>query len=834
MEIKILKLLTLFLFLVLFQTIHAQRNNLMGEWEVYENGKSIKALTINNMDRGIYIDSLLLEGTDDALPTKGLCGAYYWDGAYYLQVIRKNRLYTSNDSYMVFELAKGGKLEFKKKKLSLSETMNSARTNVKHLIGEWGFKIGGQTKSVSIMAGAANDILMYDGTELYDLNQTQKSFPETYEGYERANQEFISFVITSNDEMTITLGGNDLKATRIGATIAKTTTGTSGANNNVTSGVNAKNAAGNTALHEAAKSGDNTKLKELIDYGADVNLRNNSGKTALDIAVNSGKGETVGFLLQNGANVENTHVDISIQKKKKNILKKLLNNGGNKQQALRKVVDKGDFELFTFLFTSYPGLRASDEMFQKSMTKGNYAMAEMMLSKGVDKNKALQISMDAGNTDMVYSCLTAGASANKAMEYGIKKKDKELVGTAIQEFKADASKGLLQAVTNKDKEMTALLLDNNADANKGLKKAVEDNNIEITNLLLNKGANPNSEILFAAQAGFEEIVKSMLAKKADPNIGSKNAGKITKNSIAEAFMSAGADPNPFLVVACKRSESTLLETSLLAGANPQAGLEIVVANKNTGLVKMLLDNGADGTAPQYIQKSCGNGDEATTALLLGAGANPNDGIAAAVKGNSPIIVDKLIQSGADGSGNSLIAASVKFNSTQLTSLLLNAGADANAGIEPAIATNADKVVSLLIQSGADAMKPKYLVTAVNNKFTKTAEVLITNGLDVKAVKDESKGFALIHIAALNNDAPTTRLLIGKGADVNAKTTTTHDSALHLVGSVSKKKRGLEVADLLIQAGADVNAKNNKGTLVFKATKSKKVRKLLKSNNAQTK
>ena len=49
--------------------------------------------------------------------------------------------------------------------------------------------------------------------------------------------------------------------------------------------VNLKDRLGNTALHRAVCSGDNSaKVRLLLDYGADKAIRNNAGPTALDNA----------------------------------------------------------------------------------------------------------------------------------------------------------------------------------------------------------------------------------------------------------------------------------------------------------------------------------------------------------------------------------------------------------------------------------------------------------------------------------------------------------------------------------------------------------------------
>lgn len=58
------------------------------------------------------------------------------------------------------------------------------------------------------------------------------------------------------------------------------------------------------ALFDAAKSGNKTKVSELIDAGADVNAISKRGRTALKYAVESGLMKIVEMLIEYGADVK--------------------------------------------------------------------------------------------------------------------------------------------------------------------------------------------------------------------------------------------------------------------------------------------------------------------------------------------------------------------------------------------------------------------------------------------------------------------------------------------------------------------------------------------------
>ena len=68
--------------------------------------------------------------------------------------------------------------------------------------------------------------------------------------------------------------------------------------------VDARNKDGDTALIRfAAYQGEVDRLRQLLDWGADINARNNKGVTALTNAISGGRVENVDLLLERGADV---------------------------------------------------------------------------------------------------------------------------------------------------------------------------------------------------------------------------------------------------------------------------------------------------------------------------------------------------------------------------------------------------------------------------------------------------------------------------------------------------------------------------------------------------
>lgn len=104
--------------------------------------------------------------------------------------------------------------------------------------------------------------------------------------------------------------------------------------------LNIKDDQGFTALMRAAGFGDASKVKELIDCGADIDIQDDDGWTALMQAANERQLSTLGILLKAGANVSikdcfgKTAMDYAIDKKRTKVVEALTNVGNKKKIQL--------------------------------------------------------------------------------------------------------------------------------------------------------------------------------------------------------------------------------------------------------------------------------------------------------------------------------------------------------------------------------------------------------------------------------------------------------------------------------------------------------------------
>ena len=122
-----------------------------------------------------------------------------------------------------------------------------------------------------------------------------------------------------------------------------------------------------------------------------------------------------------------------------------------------------------------------------------------------------------------------------------------------------------------------------------------------------------------------------------------------------------------------------------------------------------------------------------------------------------------------------------------------------------------------------------LIQALKGKNEKGALVLIGKGADVNAT-DEEYGASALHWAILNGYKEIAELLIEKGANINAKT---KNGATPVYTAASSGQR--EILEILIARGADVNVKDEKGVSALKVASSKgykAVVELLKAKGAK--
>ena len=324
------------------------------------------------------------------------------------------------------------------------------------------------------------------------------------------------------------------------------------------------------------------------------------------------------------------------------------------------------------------------------------------------------------------------------------------------------------------------------------KAKMEDKMINETKRVLNK------KLLKAARSGDIEQVKKCIERGAnieanDPNYGEAkdhhaygktalmHAAEKGHLSIAKLLIERGANVN---------AKNTSYGGTALAGAAFMGHIKIV---------KLLIDNGADFRDHDTLVDAVKQGHMETVKLLIEKGADVN------AKGRS---------------GCALYWAAFEdhfMDNIEMVKFLIEHGADVNAKREscnetPLHCVARIELAKLLIEKGADVNAIDSdgctaLMNAAARGDKEMVDLLIANKADVKINVTSKEGTVLMYAAdTRKDDAADARryeimkLLIEKGADVNAKK---DDGTTALMCAAWRGKK--EIVKLLIEKGADVNA-----------------------------
>jgi ankyrin repeat protein len=306
--------------------------------------------------------------------------------------------------------------------------------------------------------------------------------------------------------------------------------------------------------------------------------------------------------------------------------------------------------------------------------------------------------------------------------------------------------------------------------------------------------------------------------------------------------------------------------------NGETPLALALLKKRNVIAKLLLEKGAsiDLAAAKAVQ----GGNEAVIRMLLTRGvsveARDNQGrtlLTLAVLENREPIVKLLLESGADVEAPdtmALLAYAVFKEQTAIVKLLLEICADAEVKamcdsidkkddaiklllekgasipllkaigsttslkgrLETAIRSKEENVVRLLLFMGADVEERGWdnmtplLYAALHSSWT-IVKILVEAGADMKARAED--GRTVLHYAACWGDVELVQFLFDNGAlELLDVTDDWGDTPLHDAARINN----LPVAQTLVERGARVNAKNEKGKTPYQSARCPEVAKYL--------
>ena len=555
-------------------------------------------------------------------------------------------------------------------------------------------------------------------------------------------------------------------------------------------------------LHEAARAGDVEMLKRCLGEGADINAIVYLEGTPLYQAAKAGQREAVEVLLASGADISRGQI------------------GG--RTPLHEAAHKGHADIVRILLAHGADPNAvdpsGDTPVQYAQIAGHANVLAAFEMAGVNvvastetASTALWIAADSGSKDRCTQALRMGADVNASDDQG---------RTALH-----------RATMNGHLAIVEQLLVSNAR----------------TDIPDNTGRTP---LMWAVAEGNQSVVSALLAHGADVNY------------------QAGARYTP-LHVAVMRGFRDIAQLLLTSGAEINAReikgltpLHKAAECGNPGMAELLLSAGAypdvkdkDGDAPLYVAAYCGHTDVLNVLLSQGVNVNAANSqgttaLHAAAKQGHSAVVAQLLASGADvrakgSGGRTALHEAASGWETAVISQLLDGNADVNAPdnerrtpLHWAAKRGSADIVRVLLAHGANAklVDNNGCAPIRNAAARNTQEVvrLLSDVMDNPRVFEQSllfgaaergdlafvakglsqernielrdeAGATLLHCSATGGHVDVAELLLNAGADVNA-VKRNGATALHLAAAHGHK----DMVRLLLSRGADIASRNAAG------------------------
>jgi uncharacterized protein len=551
---------------------------------------------------------------------------------------------------------------------------------------------------------------------------------------------------------------------------------------------------------DAVKQGETNLLLSIIKSGIDVNARDSRDFTALLYAIDFGQTNAAAVLIANGANAN--------AKGPKGLTPLAFASGRGQTTIVRALLDKGaDINTpvsWEALYETQAGQARLD-----GLAKALYRiMSPAFFRIDQETQTPLILAAKGNRVETGRVLLENGASRDArdhhkmtALAYAARQGHIEFVRLLIEKgvnLTKTGEEALEQAELQGESEITELLLKalnprphKKDDLSEELLAAISRRNYEQVKALIEKGADVNYTNSWGARPilwvnGNVEIARLLIEKGADPQITPARGyglhpfwGAVEHGSLPllEVLTSRGVEQeqlDKLLIFAAQKDQTEIALHLIARGASVQAkdeaghnALTYAVNECNEELIDRLTKKGATLEVPKtqklvnpLLEAAARNNIEKVKRLLAcGVDVNWSD-----ANGKTPL--GNVLSSGHYG-------AKDQSNRAAVAMLLLENGAQADA----VLSFNRPEPLLFFVINGNDV---------------RLAEFMIEKGADPNTVF----GYSALGLAIQGDRVEMVRMLIAKGAQVNAKD---EQGRTPLVMAAPRQNK--EIIELLKAAGA---------------------------------
>jgi len=529
-----------------------------------------------------------------------------------------------------------------------------------------------------------------------------------------------------------------------------------------------------TPLHKAVYRGELERAESLIRQGADLNARTGRGWTPLHLAASRGKADMIGLLLSRGALTSpqdrdgETPLHIAVYLKKFDCSRELARYGAEANARdsygntpLHHAREK---EVIEFLLSKGADINAKDNQGQTLLmscaSSGNSEMMRFLVSKKAD----IKTRNRAGRTPLHTAAKSRStAIAGFLMTQGLDVNCRDNNGWTPLHF----------AVWSKDSPMVDFLL------SKGARIDAED-------------AFGQTPLFFASNPSYAD---TLIQKGADVHKRDKKGHTLLHHVVYGHGMWNRRQYGQ-VVFQWDVSDTMIgyyLSKGIYINARDEDGMTPLHYAAQLGYEKMarilLAYNAAVDSRNKELQ---------TPLHLAGSGTTEIPGH----HFTPPEVAELLLERGAR------INASDRKGNTPLDCAALSG----NTGVE--------KLLRVRSARTSRTLPEEIMEAASRGDVGRIAEFLEKDQALIKA--RGPRNYTLLHCAVQKNRIETAKLLVARGADVNACSSVEYYTPLHL----AVFRANLEMSRFLIDHGADVNARSALGTPLWCAHKPPMVRLLV--------